>query len=323
MKNLLNKIPYPIAGVMLAYAALGNFLGVVLGEGVGEFAKNLCGSIAGVILVLLLLKLIISPKSLKAALEQLPVAGVLVTFPMGLMLLSVYLKPIIGSGAIVVWIVGLVINVMLVLYFTLKHVWPFKLQKVLANYFVTYVGIVIASVTAGAFDMKSIGIAAFVFGLVVYGIILPVVSYRYIKKPVEQEPIKPMVLIFAAPANLLVVGYAALGLQWSNALLIVLWVIGFATTLFGWHQIYKLKKLPFYPSYSAYTFPLVIGAMATLRFGASGIITGSLFEIFRSLAYAQGIIATFMVVYVTFRYFRLVVAPEPVATVTSTKKIKS
>ncbi len=86
------------------------------------------------------------------------------------------------------------------------------------------------------------------------------------KIPDTKELLKPLIIIFAAPANLLVVGYVQLGLQWSNMLLTVLWGIGILTTLFAWVQLLRLYRLKFYPSYSAYTFPLVIGATSTMQY---------------------------------------------------------
>ena len=300
MKAWLEKVPYPLAGLMLAYAALGNYLALYFGEGL----KNLCGLFATLILVILVLKLILWPKSLEAALQQLPIAGVLNTFPMGLILLSAYLKPYIGQGAVVFWALGVGLNVGMMLFFTVKHLLPFRTEKVLANYFVTYVGIVCASVTAAAFQVSGIGKIAFLFGLIAYGISFLLVTYRYAIKRVSQEPLKPLAVIYAAPANLLVVGYLSLGLQWSKLLVITLWGIGLLTTLFAYYQLILQRKLPFYPSFSAYTFPLVIGAIASLRVAKAQMEIGAfdLSRMARLIGEFQGAIAVLLVLRVTYLY---------------------
>lgn len=305
MKTWLEKVPYPLAGLMLAYAALGNYLAVFF----GDTLKNFCGFLATLILVILVLKVTLLPKSLEAALKQLPIIGVLNTFPMGLILLSAYLKSYVGQGAVVLWAIGVGLNVAVMIFFTVKHLLPFRMEKVLANYFVTYVGIVCASVTAGAFQAQAFGKLAFLFGLIAYGISFVLVTYRYAIKKVTQEALKPLVIIYAAPANLLVVGYLSLGLQWSELFLITLWGIGLLTTLFAYYQLILQRKFPFYPSFSAYTFPLVIGAIASIRVAKvqREIDTFDLSKIAQLIGEFQGVIAVLIVLRVTYLYIRFLV----------------
>lgn len=305
MKSFLEKVPYPISGLMLAYAALGNYLGVFFGDGL----KNLCGLLAMMIFVILLLKVVILPKSLMVAFDQLPIAGVLNTFPMGVMLLAVYIKSYIGQSALIIWIFAVLLNVIVMIGFTWKHVLPCRLEKVLANYFVTYVGVVCASVTAGAFQVEAIGKFAFIFGLVAYSISFIFVTFRYIKVPIEKEPLRPLIAIFAAPANLLVVGYVSLGLQWSWIFLVALWGLGLVTTLFAYYHIFKQRQLPFYPSFAAYTFPLVIGGIASLRIANMSleILPVNVSDFAKLLAGIQGIIAVILVLYVSYGYTSILV----------------
>lgn len=313
MRRFLEKVPYPIAGLMLAYAALGN----LLAKPIGSNAKLVCAILASFILVVLILKMIILPNSIKKAFGILPVASVMATLPMGMMLLSVYAKPYVGIVAMVLWALGLTLNIGIIIAFSIKYLVPWNIKNVYASYFVTYVGIVCASVTAKAFHMDVVGVGAFIFGLVSYGILIPIVFWRYIKYPIQKEPLKPLIIIFAAPANLLVVGYVQLGLQWSNMLLTVLWGIGILTTLFAWVQLLRLYRLKFYPSYSAYTFPLVIGATSTMQYSnyISRAQTG--LGWIGYIGKIQMVVCTFAVFYVTLRYaaalfFTRAVEPEVV-----------
>ncbi len=298
MKKFFVKLPYPIAGLMLAYAALGNLLEASLGAN----AKLICGAISAILLILILIKMLILPESIKNTFNILPIASVMTTLPMGMMLLSVYIKPYATRVALILWAIGLIINVIIVIGFSVKYLFPWKLENVLASYFVTFVGIVVASVTAKAFHMEAIGVAAFIFGLICYFILIPIVVMRYMKHPISKDPLKPLIIIFAAPANLLVVGYISLGLTWSSGLLTLLWSLGLLTTLFAWYYLVRLARLDFYPSYSAYTFPLVIGAISTLRYvNYMGGMQGSLGWI-RNFGMIQMVISVLAVLYVTIRY---------------------
>jgi exfoliative toxin A/B len=299
MKKFFVKLPYPIAGLMLAYAALGNLLEASLGANV----KLICGAISALLLILILTKMLVLPESIKNTFNILPIASVMTTLPMGMMLLSVYIKPYSGIVAMILWSVGFVINLLILIGFSIKYLFPWKIENVFASYFVTYVGIVVASVTAKAFHMEAIGVGAFLFGLISYFILIPIVVTRYMKHPISKDPLKPLIIIFAAPANLLVVGYISLGLTWSSGLLTLLWGLGLLTTLFSWYQLVRLARLDFYPSYSAYTFPLIIGAIATMRYYNLMKVGGGNIEWIRYIGSVQMAIGALAVLYVTIRYF--------------------
>lgn len=308
MRGIIKRLPYPVAGLMLALAALGNLLGPMAGDTV----RYLCGGLATIILLLLIAKVIVNPTSVIKAFDMLPVASVMATLAMAVMLLSVYIKPLSNMVAMAIWFAGLALNIYVMIFFTVRHVLPGKLEKIFASYFVTYVGIVVASVTAKAYGMDWIGITAFAFGLGMYVALLPVVSYRYIKSPVKKEPLMPLVVIYGAPANLLVAGYFGLGLQWSVTLVITLWLVGVVTTFFAWYQMIRLRKLPFYPSYSAYTFPLVIGAIATVKFSKIVAVDWAISSLISNLGLVQTIICTAAVLYVFIQYMmNVVVVNEP------------
>jgi exfoliative toxin A/B len=302
MRKYLERLPYPIAGVMLAYAALGNLLEAFLGADV----KYLCGMISALILLLMIVKILVMPKSFEDAMGVLPIASVIATAPMGIMLLAVYLKGLFGSIAVLVWMFGLIVNVYIIFYFTIKHGFPFKKEKIFASYYVTYVGVVVASVTAKAFGMISVGIISFVFGLLSFIVLLPIVTYRYIIIGQAPAPLKPLIVIYGAPANLLLVGYLSLGLTWSDMFVYILWGIGIVTTIFAWSQIIVLRNSAFYPSFSAYTFPLTIGAMATMRFNAFLVNQGEVVMWLKILGQVQSAIAIVAVIYVTICYIKFV-----------------
>ena len=81
------------------------------------------------------------------------------------------------------------------------------MPKVFASYYIVYVGIVVAAVTAPAYEKQSLGSATFWFGLVTLIILLVLVTYRYVKFKEVPDPAKPLICIYAAPTSLCIAGY--------------------------------------------------------------------------------------------------------------------
>ena len=257
MKNIIKKTPVPIAGVMLGMAALGNLI-----QSYSENLRLLFGVISVLLGLLLILKVIMYPEAIKEDLRNPIMASVSATFSMAIMLLAVYLKPLIGSAAIFIWYVGIVLHIALIIYFTMNFIFKFNIKKVFASYFIVYVGIVVGSMTAPAFEKKGLGQVFFYFGFISLIVLLGVVSYRYIKYKEIPEPAQPLICIFAAPTSLCLAGYLQSFDSKSKIFVILLAVVSTLIYIFALIKLPKLLKLKFYPSYSAFTFPFIISGIA-------------------------------------------------------------
>ncbi len=87
MKSIIKRTPLPIAGLMLALAALG-----ILVQPYGILYKNTLGLMSTFILILLVTKLFSDSQSVAENLNNPIIASVTPTFSMGLMLLSTYFR---------------------------------------------------------------------------------------------------------------------------------------------------------------------------------------------------------------------------------------
>lgn len=299
MNQVINKLPIPIAGLMLALAATGNLI-----LSYGSIYRNIFGVLSAIILVLIVIKIIKYPKGVSESLENPVVASVFPTLSMGIILLSAYINQFAQSLAFGIWILGLVLHIILMLWFTKKNVLQFNIKKVYPSWFIVYVGIVCGSVTAPVFNMFNIGKVLFWFGLLSYIIILPVTLKRiFIVKEIP-EPALPTIVIFTAPASLCLAGYIN-SFQEKNMLIIVLLaIVSQLTLLVVLTQIPKLLKLKFYPSYSAFTFPLVISAISIKL--TNGFLTnvGKNITFLKYVIKIEEIIAVAIVIYVLFRYMK-------------------
>ncbi|OWZ83549.1 TDT family transporter [Natranaerobius trueperi] len=254
---ILQKVPSGISGLMLGLAALGNLLGTF-----SENMRYFLGTISGMILLILLLKLFLFPKITKEEFQNPVLGSVMATFPMGIMVLSTYLTPIFSNLAFYIWIFGLVIHSILILLFTKIHILKFDINNVFPSYFVIYVGIVIASVTAASFNLNSFGQVIFWFGFSIYLVLLPIVIYKQFITKETVEAIKPIAIIFAAPASLCLAGYFSVFPEKNILIVGFLGMLAFFNILYALIKMPKMLKLSFYPSFSAFTFPFVISAIA-------------------------------------------------------------
>jgi exfoliative toxin A/B len=202
MNQILKKYPVPIVGLILGLAAAGNLV-----QSYGEVYRSILGIISGLLLILMIAKIVKYPKGVAEKLNDPVVASVFPTLSMGIMLLSTYLKPYGASLAFIIWIIGAALHIILILWFTKKFVFNFKVKQVFPSWFIVYVGIVVASVTGPAYKMANAGQVAFWFGLITYLVLLPIVIYRVVIIKEMAEPALPTLVIFAAPASLLLAGY--------------------------------------------------------------------------------------------------------------------
>ncbi|SCZ78756.1 TDT family transporter [Acidaminobacter hydrogenoformans] len=273
---LIKKIPLPMAGLSLALAATGNLL-VSYGQGY----RWGFGVLSWTLLLALILKVVLDPTSVRQGFSNPLIASVMPTFSMSLLLLSGYVagvSPAVGEG---LWFLGGLLHVTLIVLFTRHHLMGRKTEAYLPSYFVVYVGIVVASVTAPVFDQWALGQAAFWFGLVSFFALLPHVLNRVFVLRDLPEPAQPAIMILAAPASLLLTGYLKSFPEPSLITAGLLALISGIMLLLALSFLPRLLRLKYYPSYAAFTFPLVIsavgvkslnGVLTTMGFGAGYLV---------------------------------------------------
>lgn len=306
MSRILKKIPVPITGLMLGLAALGNLI-----QSYGEIYRSVFGAIAGVICILMLVKIVMYSKGVREALQNPVVAGVFPTFSMGIMILSTYLKPFSASIALGLWWIGLALQIILILWFTMKFVVKFNIKQVFPSWYVPFVGMAAASVTAPAHKMLNIGQAAFWFGLVTFAALFVVIIYRVVKVKEIPEPALPTLTILAAPASLLLAGYINSFKDKNMTLIATLAILSLATYLIVLFIVFtKLIRIKFYPSYSAFTFPLVISAMGMKLTNGFLVKSNQTISGMKYLVQVQEIIAVGFVLYVLIRYISFLFKKE-------------
>ena len=304
MKDFFKKIPMPIVGVMLALAALGNLV-----QSYGDNYRNLLGSLAGILLLLSTAKFISDFPGLMQELNTPIGASVFPTYSMSLMLLATYLKPYHAGGAALLWLIGLGLHLVLLIRFTLKFVVKLEIKQVFPSWFIVYVGIAVAAVTGKAFN-QAVGIAAFWFALASYLVLLFIVSKRVFWVKGIPEPALPTLAIFAAPGALCLAGYLNCFNQKNMLLFYALLVLSQVFYFFVLSKLPGLLHLKFYPSYSAFTFPLVIAALSLKLSHGFLLKQGIKLAFLPTLVKAEELIALAIVFYVLMRYLAIIAHPQ-------------
>lgn len=295
--NIIKKIPIPIAGVALALASLGNIY-----MKVNPLLRHVFMIPAIITIILLTIKFIILRDAVKENLQNPVVASVLLTYSMAIMIISTYIKTFNPTISLYVWYLAIAIHLALVVWFTYTFIYNFQLKRFFPSYFIVYAGIVVASVTAPAFNNLRIGQYLFWFGFVTYMIVLPIVIYRLYKHRDIPTPAIPTLVIFTAPSNLCLAGYLT-SFQDKNTIVVsFLILLAYITYAYALINIPRVLKLKFYPSYSGLTFPTVISAIATKKLYLYTINMSDIFAILNYLYIAQLMLATCLTLYVACRY---------------------
>ena len=272
--SFLKRVPLPLCGVALGFAALGNLLAAY-----SLYLKIFCGVLAFVGILFVTCQYLTMPDAFVTDMKNPVTASVSGTYTMALMLLAGYIKPILPAFAMILWYVAIILHFVLIVYFTLNFILKIKipddLMKVVASYFIVYVGIVVASVTAPAFNNIALGQICFLIGFILYAPLFFYVSFRYIKLGNKKIEAKALACIYAAPASLCVAGYISSFEQKNISFLTELYLFSLVIYLIGlfvaadlFASFAKTKEFKFYPSIAGITFPFVISAIASKQFNA-------------------------------------------------------
>ena len=293
--NLIKTLPIPIAGLVLALLCLGNLL-----YDIHPGLKILFGGLGCIFLALIMLKAIFYFDAVRQDFQNPVIVSSSGTFSMSLMILSTYLIPYTASIAYALWIIGIALHIMLMIYFTCRFIIrDFDITNVYPTYWIVFVGITMGAITSQTHAVEEIGFLFFAIGFLAMVLTLPLVVYRYVKYPEIPDMNKPLICIFTAVLSILIEGYLNSAQNPSREFIMILYPIACLFYVFALYKFIDYRNLDFYPSFAAFTFPFVISALATKGVGA--IIQNSVLNYVLLLETA---IAVMVVVYVLIKYLK-------------------
>ncbi|MCC0648516.1 TDT family transporter [Clostridioides sp. ZZV15-6598] len=291
--NLLKKYPIPIASLILSIFALGNLL-----QSYSESLRNVIGFIGFILYAIYIVKIILLRKSVKEQLENPLVLSTFPTITMATMIFATYVKSLSPELSTIIWGIGILGHIVLVALFSKKFLVDFSIKTVFPSWYIVYVGVVTASVTAPVFNQLLIGKIAFWIGFIPYIILIPIVLKRVWIIKEMPEPSLPTLAILAAPGSLLLSGYINSFSNKNSVILYLLFVLSIVFYIVVLGYLPKLLRLPFYPSFAAFTFPMAISATSIKLMNGYLVKSGSPVSWIAYASKLEEIIATIMVLYV-------------------------
>ena len=296
--NIIKNLPTPIAGLALGSVALGNLL-----QPYSSSLQLLFNLLSLIIIVLLTIKFVLGFDKLKKEMENPVVATVMATYPMSIMLLASFSKKYIGLLSMPVWIIGIFLDFCVVCYaiyyFIIKER---HINKIYPTWFITFVGPAVVTVTAINYNLETLGLIYFYFSYINYLVLLPFILYRVYKYKHYKDGDYPTITVFSAPGGLLLASYMIGVTQKSNIILAILIPLTILLFIFVLFQLPYLLKRKFYPSFSAFTFPLVICAISFQKTGVYYQLAE--FSILNILIHLSELLAIIIVIYVWYGFIK-------------------
>ena len=305
---LLKKTPLPFCGVALGLAALGNLLSTYPN---GATIKNVCGALSALILIWLFVKFVTNFNAFVEELKNPIMGSITGTYCMALMILGGYKWPNADVGK-TIWFIGLILHVILIIYFTKEFVFKFGIKKVFTSWYIVYVGIVAMNINCVDFGMQDLGKIVFWFGFASTIVLLVLVTYRYLIIKDFMPPAIPLFCIYTAPVSLCLAGYMNTFTPPEPSIIYFMLILSLVIYLIVLINLPRFLAMPFYPSYAAFTFPFVISAIAVKLTTAKFLTSNNpaLANTTKMIFTVQTWIAAVLVAYALARYIMFIIASE-------------
>ncbi|MBQ0139142.1 MAG: TDT family transporter [Kurthia sp.] len=259
--TFIKQIPIPIAGLILAIVSLGNY--IIQQNAV--VAGSILVWIAIFMMILLLLRVFIDFKAIQHDFKNPMIASVSPTITMALFGIAVYLHSfshlVIFSN--ILWYVSILLHLAFITYFTFNFVIKrdLTIQSLYPSWFITYIGIGLIAVTSSTFNVI-LGDVFLILAMINYVILIPLMLYRIFKTSYNEKPALPLLTILTAPTSLCLAGYITVVENPNPIFVAILLVMSSILYLVALYFLPNIWRLPFYPSFAAFSFPLVITVVA-------------------------------------------------------------
>ncbi|CAG9298450.1 TDT family transporter [Celerinatantimonas diazotrophica] len=299
----MQYVPAPLAGLALGFASICWSLENTFAF--HGYSQIFGAVVASGLLSLLAYKFCLHPRALLNDLLHPVVGSVVPTFAMALMVISKALEKFSPHAAAALWLLAVIIHLSFLAVFVVVRVRVLKIHHFVPSWFVPPVGIIVADVAAPSHYFIYLNHVLLWFGLISYALLLPVMFYRFIFCAQVSDAAKPTIAILAAPASLSLAGYLTVVHQPSLLICALLMGIAILMTAIIYLAFFHLLRLPFSPGYSAFTFPMAIGATAIYKLSAlvahypGGLVYS---QQLRVLANVEVAIGTVVIAYVCWRY---------------------
>lgn len=256
-KDFLNIIPTPICSVALGFAGLSNLMS---DYNIISYTYLL---ISIILLLIFTIKIFFVKKTFKNIFSSSLDLAALSTFPMAVSLIIAKISQLYKNEILtILWILFLVIHLIIIIYFTIKYLFKLKLNNVHAIWFVPYAGISAFSISSKTLSLEYIGFYIVIFAIISTFVLLIIISMRYVLINKNEDKLKPLFCIYAAPISIILTAYIKCNISIHIEVIYALLALSFMFYIIALLRMCMLIFKRFYPTHAAFTFPFVISASA-------------------------------------------------------------
>ncbi|WP_449371577.1 SLAC1 anion channel family protein [Thiomonas sp.] len=194
-------------------------------------------------------------------------------------LLSIAFLHILPSLSWALWWGGVALHLVftLVIMSSWIHHTHYQIQHSTPAWFIPVVGNILVPIAGMTHGSPEISWFFFSVGLVFWIVLLTVMMNRFFFHPPVATKLLPTLFILIAPPAVGFLSYLALDGGVVDNFARVLYYVGLFTTLLLFYQLPQFRKVPFFMSWWAYSFPLAAITIASLSMGSiigSGFLIG-------------------------------------------------
>ena len=202
-----------------------------------------------------------------------------------LILIGMLAEPWIGTWAAWLWQAGAALQ--LVLTIVIVNVW-FEAERPTSSinpaWFIPAVGNVLVPLAAAPAGKDLVAWFFMSIGLFFWVILGTMVFYRLVTKPPLEPPMQPTLAVMLAPPSVAFLAWMSISGE-LNGPGYFFYSIALLTFLVLVAQVPRFLRLPFFPSWWAYTFPLAAFTVASFRFvEACGLTPGLIHIVLAAVA---------------------------------------
>ena len=304
-KNKLKNMPIAIVPTMVGAATLSNVY-----QGLGfTWIKHVTMWSAILILLSYLGKIVFHFDTVKSEYRNTVPASLYAGLTMITMIIGSYIftyNQSIGKG---LWLLGLILHAIHICIFTFMNVFKgINRDTFIPSWFVTYNGIMVATVVGGVMNEPAIGKVIVYYGIIILCIIMPFMVYRLAKHSIKDAMYHTQAILLA-PSSLCLVSYLNFIEKPNKIVVYALYALVFCSFLFILYKMPKFFGFTFNPGFAGLTFPMAIGIVASNKMAV--YLTAQGYEAFGNvitqIAGIQIYVTTALVSFVLFKFFMMLV----------------
>lgn len=301
----LENLPVPILPTMVGASTLGT---VYANLGF-TWIKHITMFSVSVIMIVYSIKIFVHNKTVLKEYSNTVPASLYAGFTMLIMILGSYIFDFNVMIGKTMWFFGLILHFIHILVFTYRNVIKgVNIKTFLPTWFVTYNGIMVSTVVGVVMNEPFICKIVVYYGVCVFALIIPFMIYRLKKHPIDNSLYHTQAVVLA-PSSLCLVGYINFIKEPNMIFVYLLYFSVLCALLFIIYKIPKFFSFEFHPGFSALTFPMAIGIIASTKMSGLLISQGydSLGNLVKQISGIQIYMTTAIISFVLYNFARILV----------------